>query len=162
MGHGTILAVTLHQPWAALVVVEALAPGAGKRDETRSWLTRHRGWLAIHAAQGGLSKRDLVALCARPAIQTALAHIGITHPDALPRGAVVALARVRDCEPTEVRYPAPAPDDPNWSFGDYAPGRFAWGLDTILALPTPIPATGAQRLWRWTPPPEVAALLHAA
>lgn len=39
-------AITLTQPWATLVAIGA------KRIETRSWATRYRGPLAIHAAKG--------------------------------------------------------------------------------------------------------------
>ena len=40
-----IKGLTLTQPWATLV-----ASGA-KKIETRSWNTKHRGWLAIHTAR---------------------------------------------------------------------------------------------------------------
>lgn len=35
------------------------------------------------------------------------------------------------------------------TYGDYAPGRFAWLLDGITPLPEPIPAKGGQRIWNW-------------
>jgi ASCH domain len=38
-------ALTVAQPWATLIAIGA------KRIETRSWMTRHRGPLAIHAAR---------------------------------------------------------------------------------------------------------------
>jgi hypothetical protein len=38
--------LTLTQPWATLVAIGA------KRIETRSWPTRYRGLLAIHAGAG--------------------------------------------------------------------------------------------------------------
>ena len=34
-------------------------------------------------------------------------------------------------------------------YGDYSPGRFAWLLDDVEALATPIPAAGGQRLWNF-------------
>lgn len=161
LAEGAILAITLYQPWASLFVVDARFPGAGKRDETRSFPIAHRGWLAIHAATGGLGKRALAAWCARPPFRAALARIGVTHADQLPHGAVVAVTRVRACTPTEGCYPDPAPDDPNMHFGDFSPGRFAWRCGSTLALPTPIPASGRQRLWQWQAPPTVWAMIHA-
>lgn len=158
-GEGDILTLTLHQPWASLMVVEALHPGIGKRHETRFWPTRYRGWLALHAAQGGLPKGDLTALCAAPTFRNTLARIGVTGPEALPRGAVVALGRLVDCLPAEEA--EPNLESPNRAFGDFAPGRWAWAFDPLLALLTPIPARGAQQLWRWTPPPEVWAMIAA-
>lgn len=158
---GELLALTLYQPYAALVVAEALKPGVGKHTETRSRATTYRGWLAIHAAKGGLSHREMMALIRRPLIRAAVDVTGVQCIEEFPRGAVVAVARVRDCVPTEQRYPVPAPDDPNWHFGDYTPGRWGWELGPIIALPTPIPATGRQFLWRWQAPPEVWARLGA-
>lgn len=38
-------AISLWQPWATLVAIDA------KRFETRSWKTNYRGLLAIHAAK---------------------------------------------------------------------------------------------------------------
>ncbi len=38
-------AITIHQPWASLIVVGA------KRFETRSWETKYRGPIAIHASK---------------------------------------------------------------------------------------------------------------
>ena len=62
-----IRALSLRQPWASLV-----ADGR-KTIETRTWRTRYRGTLAIHAS-------------ARP------------HDD-LPTGGIIAIARLYDCRP---------------------------------------------------------------
>ncbi|MCI0391874.1 MAG: hypothetical protein MOB07_24290 [Acidobacteria bacterium] len=48
-GEGTaqstaLKALSLRQPWASLMAIGA------KRNETRGWCTKHRGWVAIHAA----------------------------------------------------------------------------------------------------------------
>lgn len=34
-------------------------------------------------------------------------------------------------------------------FGDYTPGRWAWILEDIQALPEPVPAKGMQGIWEW-------------
>jgi len=51
-----IKAISLWQPWASLVI------GGHKQFETRSWRTRYRGLLAIHAARskaaGGLFEQE--------------------------------------------------------------------------------------------------------
>jgi hypothetical protein len=44
------------------------------------------------------------------------------------------------------------PNEPERSFGDYTPGRFAWILADVKPLATPIPARGSLGLWEWTPP----------
>ncbi|MFP5375735.1 MAG: hypothetical protein ACLGIO_02995, partial [Acidimicrobiia bacterium] len=35
-------------------------------------------------------------------------------------------------------------------YGDFAPGRWAWLLADVRALPEPVPAKGHRRLWTWT------------
>ncbi|GAA0361169.1 hypothetical protein GCM10009540_96120 [Streptomyces turgidiscabies] len=40
---------------------------------------------------------------------------------------------------------------PEYYFGDYSDGRFAWELTEVKQLPQPIPAKGKQRLWNWEP-----------
>lgn len=149
---GEMLALTLHQPWASLIAVAAVAPdlAVGKRIETRSWATQYRGPLAIHAAKGGLPQRALLALCEREPFRSTLSMLGITDSRDLPRGAVVATATLRDCVPTEQVQPGFV----EAAFGDYAPGRFAWLLEDIRRVDPPIPARGAQQLWRWTMPQE--------
>lgn len=84
----------------------------------------------------------------------------------LSRGAVVAVARLVDVlqvlrtergillysEQTSYQR---LPDEPELSFGDYSPGRFAWLLADIRPLSQPIPARGAQGLWDWQVPEGV-------
>lgn len=52
---------------------------------------------------------------------------------------------------------APAYDESQVPYGHFAPGRFAWLLGDVEQFEEPIPARGAQRLWRWRPPRERAA-----
>ncbi|MHB1773386.1 MAG: ASCH domain-containing protein [Acidimicrobiales bacterium] len=35
------------------------------------------------------------------------------------------------------------------AYGDFTPGRFAWLLENIVALPEPVPAKGRQGVWEW-------------
>ncbi len=44
---------------------------------------------------------------------------------------------------------AHAPAEPERSFGDYTPGRFAWLLDHVRRLPEPVATKGALGLWEW-------------
>ena len=53
---GVVRILTLWEPWATLMAIGA------KRIETRSWATRYRGPLAIHAARGGLKLWELHGL----------------------------------------------------------------------------------------------------
>lgn len=149
-------AITLTQPWATLVAIGA------KRIETRGWQTNYRGPLAIHAAKGlgpvgGMA--GLWDLCEGEPFHSILRPVGL--PTILVRGAIVATCELIGCVPTEyikqvkiIRLTGY--DEWLWTenekaFGDYAPGRYAWLLANIRALPEPIPAKGALSLWEWAP-----------
>jgi hypothetical protein len=142
-------ALTMTQPWTTLVAIGA------KRLETRSWSTPYRGPLAIHAARGltGLTEAEFVALCQSEPFVSALAEAGLSDPAMLPRGAIIAV-----CDLVDVQRITPMdklPPEPERSFGNYAPGRYAWRLNNVWALPAPIPARGALWLWDWQPPAEL-------
>lgn len=134
-------ALTMTQPWATLVAIGA------KRIETRSWYTPYRGPLAIHAAKGW--SRDDTLLCFEEPFSTALLAAGIKTPGDLPLGAVVATAYLYAVTLTQkvtFEYDAERP------FGDFTPGRHAWWLRDVVALPEPIPARGSLGLWDWAGP----------
>lgn len=83
----------------------------------------------------------------------------------LPLGAVVAIARLVDCFPTDhvgellgwldttvLLHDGPHDvwvSDQEAAFGNYEPGRWAWLLGDVVPLPEPIPAKGAIGLWEW-------------
>jgi hypothetical protein len=136
-------ALTLWQPWASAIVAGL------KRNETRHWFTPYRGPIAIHAAL--ISDADLQMRFAekleRAGNAAAFARIGITCWDDLPLGKVVATAALVDCLHTDqLNFSL---DSPEYEWGNYTQGRFAWMLDTIVPLPTPIAVKGMQGLWEW-------------
>ncbi|WP_340388448.1 ASCH domain-containing protein [Paenibacillus sp. FSL E2-0151] len=137
-------AITIIQPWATLIAIGA------KQYETRSWPTKHRGEIAIHAGK----KIDNEA-CKEPEIRAALERYGYTV-DNLPTGAVVATAKLTNClksldtwtdgyelEGNRLVY------SPEYEFGDFTPGRYAWEMSDVKLLNEPISAKGQQRLWNW-------------
>jgi hypothetical protein len=158
-------ALTLTQPYATLIAIGA------KRIETRSWSTRYRGPLAIHAAKslmpvGGTN--GLIELCYTELFARALAHHGYVvqipgyaTPLPLPLGVIVAVCNLVGITNTEavidgyrvqrsyrghvVYFSA----DSERAFGDYTPGRYAWLLADVRPINPPIPATGRQGLWEW-------------
>lgn len=138
-------AISLTEPWAFLVAVQA------KRLETRSWPTRYRGPLAIHAAKG--FPRDAISLCFEEPFATFLRAHEITTPAGLPRGVIVATCTLRDCIPTvglfgELQGLGWVSDHED-AFGDFSEGRFAWVLDDVKRLDPPVPARGSLGLWDW-------------
>jgi hypothetical protein len=108
-----------------------------KRIETRSWRTKHRGLLAIHAA------KKFPYWCDNKMHQ-ALERHGLNWL-ALPRGAFVAVVNLKNCTPTGDLF---LPDsDKERAFGDFHGSRFAWMTATRYKIPAPIPYRGRQGLW---------------
>jgi hypothetical protein len=166
-------AITIRQPWAQLI-----AAGL-KTIETRSWPTKYRGPLAIHAGLRPHPFEDalhrlLESKRMSPFEATILA--GTTDTRLVPRGAVVATATLTDVLPVfgsdwptdidcigmvspsmAVRWKAggcmsDAVDvSDQVQFGDFTPGGFAWILDDVTRLDDPVPAVGKQGLWPWAP-----------
>lgn len=134
--------LTLTQPWATLVAIGA------KRYETRSWATRYRGPLAIHAAKG--FPRHAQDLMLDEPFKWVLARGGYTDPEELPRGVIVAQVELVGCFATEGKPQAGALVQPalfEAVFGFFGPGRYAWALDKLRRLERPVPARGRQGLW---------------
>lgn len=160
-----IKALTLYQPWATLIAIGA------KQFETRSWKTDFRGSIAIHAGADKKSLKDIAAtweffqkttmLPPRGTFLRAFMEaMGLIErwPDvpvswlyeAIPLRSVVAIAELVDIQPTETV--SPAITSMEQAFGDYTPGRYAWKLDNVIALPQPVPARGGFNLWTWDVP----------
>ena len=138
-------ALTVKQPWATLVAIGA------KRIETRSWATRYRGLIAIHAAKGFPTRaREFALGTARSDLEPVAGQLGVDVLSelVLPRGAIVATAWLVEVVST---------DDPDFDpqatgesqYGNYGSGRYAWYFTDVLALPEPVPARGALGLWEW-------------
>lgn len=126
-----IKVLTIREPWASLV-------GAGlKHTETRSWKTKYRGWLYIHA---GLETASLDRT-QEHIIQEAL-H-GVYH-----HGEIFLRCRLSGCIPITMEYAAAAREaDPlDFSFGDFTPGRYAWILTDVEHIP-PAKARGMPGIW---------------
>ena len=122
-------AISLHQPWASLVALQQ------KRIETRSWPANYTGPLAIHAAKRPvrLGEIDLN-------ISDTLFNAGISRLGQLPLGCIVAT-----CTLARFYQITTPPRVPELWFGNYEPGRWAWVLEDIRAMRTPLPWTGSQK-----------------
>ena len=133
----TIKALTLWQPWATLVAIGA------KRIETRSWVTNYRGPLAIHAARTTVGHE----VCSREPFRSTLEAYGYWPPLNAPHMSIVAVCELVDILPTEdVRGVI---ENRELAFGDYGNGRYAWLLQAVKRIGTPIRVKGAQGLWTW-------------
>lgn len=126
--------LSLREPWAALIAA------GQKQIETRSWQTRYRGPLYLHASAGKIDRKD-------PHIQELLALI----PGAeLHYGCIVCRCVLAGCVPMDDAFLRQMECRPVERLcGEYAPGRFAWLLEDIESLEQPIPAKGMLGLWNW-------------
>ncbi|OLN21413.1 2-oxoglutarate dehydrogenase E1 [Domibacillus antri] len=138
-------AITIKQPWATLIAL------GEKRFETRSWQTKYRGQIAIHAGKS-IDKEA----CEDTWIKSTLAEHGIRSYKDLPTGAVLAIAEIQDCHKVVTNFcnqiaitTGPGISGLEIKFGDYTEGRFAWELDNIKTLPSPVDAKGKLSLWEW-------------
>lgn len=125
-------ALTIKQPWAYAIL-------AGyKNIENRSWPTRYRGPLAIHAAAADAAEghRD----------ERVIRMLSVLHePDEdvpYDRGAVIAVADLVDCHPAKGGCCAPWGDD-------YPSPKpiYHWQLARVSPLVEPLVVKGRQQLW---------------
>jgi activating signal cointegrator 1 len=135
-------ALTIWQPHATLVAAKA------KRLETRSWRPAHLSTpclLAIHA--GKHFDIEQQERCFTEPFASALRAAGIRTPADLPLSAVLAVAELTDVLPTTSPRVTAMLTEQEATFGNFAPGRWAWVLDNVRLLPKPIRACGRQGLW---------------
>ncbi len=138
-------AITIKQPWATLIAL------GEKQFETRSWQTKHRGQIAIHAGKS-IDKEA----CDDSWIKSTLAEHGIKSYKDLPTGVVLATAELVDCYKVEatvgyvsVLSKGKTVESLEVAFGDYTEGRYAWELDNLHVLTYPVAAKGQLSLWEW-------------
>jgi ASCH domain-containing protein len=116
-------ALSVRQPWAELILL------CRKTVEIRTWETKHRGRIWLHAGRHMDAKLDH--------------RFGL---DNLSRGAFVGFVDLVSIEPLDaVRWE-------QWRArhldpGDYRPGFFGWNLDAPCRLRTPLPAPGSLGLF---------------
>jgi hypothetical protein len=127
-----IPAITLHRPWAELILV------AGKDVENRTWSTNYRGPLYIHAGKAWDSRAHRVA------VRAGADGCVSWEPDEHARGIIGAVDLVDVLNGTSPSV---------WA----APDQFHWRLVNPRLLMRPVECNGWQRLW--TPEPRIAAIL---
>jgi hypothetical protein len=148
--------LTLYEPYCSLIAVGA------KTAETRSWGTKYRGWLAIHASTRWTRAVRIDCLRSLRVLEDsgfrgplpACRDGGVDFSRTL--GCVLAVARLVDC-----RRMTKAPDPLNAAFGTFGEGRYGWTLRDVMPLPNPVPVKGAMGLWNLPPGAEEAVLAEA-
>ena len=130
-------ALTLTQPWATLVVL------GEKLWETRSWRTKYRGPLAIHAAKSFPRSAKRMAETNAYYVTT----LGKYPIRWMPLGAIIGTVELVEIERVEGVIDAGRISVKEYAFGDYSPGRWAWQLANPVILDEPRPWRGALGLW---------------
>jgi hypothetical protein len=123
-------AITVRQPWANAIIND------GKMVENRSWPTKYRGPVAIHAGRA-LEDAAFFEFARSRGLDKAIS-IDQKTIHALPRGAVVGVVDIVDCVTSD-----PSP---------WFEGPFGFILKNPRAL-RPIPCRGAMQIFDL--PPEV-------
>lgn len=136
--------LSILQPWASLVVL------GHKKIETRSWNTKYRGELLIHASKSVKAWQGLWH-------QEPFKH---SLDDVPPFGAIIGKVKLVDtCDTLTIK------TFPQWgqgkesatlteqelAFGDYSDDRFGWLLSDPVVFEKPIPAKGKLGLWEYDP-----------
>lgn len=136
-------ALSLDQPYATLAAIGA------KRFETRAW-------------RPSVKKGEVFAIAATLRYSPMMREMeGFEHfkfalrdvPRPLPVGQIIAIAKIESVISTKEwtrRHCQRAVLDkyePEYCFGDYGPGRWAWELTEVIQLPKPLDCSGMQRMW---------------
>jgi hypothetical protein len=87
------LAISIRQPWASLILL------AGKDIENRTWETKVRGPILIHAAKSMTIREYVEAMTFARAIDSwEIADLDDSlHLDNLPRGGIIGSVNLVDC-----------------------------------------------------------------
>jgi activating signal cointegrator 1 len=160
--------LSLLQPFATLVVIGA------KKIETRSWDTKYRGQLLIHASKKYTKDQYKLAVDFNTKYGTGL------ECDHLPVGQIIGSVNLIETFPTEKAFAGAGgigfkTNDKvvvgdelrmmlisiqEGAFGDYSPGRYGWLLSNPIKFKNCIPAKGYLGLWDFpgiNPEPSHAA-----
>lgn len=148
-------ALSLLQPWASLVVL------GHKKVETRSWNTKYRGELLIHASAGKKVAKEIIYR--HPFDEVLSNHFDWFMPDVndLPFGAIIGKVNLIDTFPTEevshncnfhIGKNTWEMNDQELAFGDYSEGRYCWLLSDPVIFNPPVPAKGSLSIWNYDNP----------
>lgn len=144
--------LSILQPWASLVVL------GHKKIETRSWNTKYRGELLIHASKASKQVQQFMN------DKYEFMNNGVYRQwmdKVLPFGAIIGKVNLIDTFNTNDFRNGKGEHWLDFSgtnegisgkeeaFGDYSPGRYGWLLSDPVVFNTPIPAKGKLNLWNY-------------
>ena len=123
--------ISIKEPFASLI------KDGIKIYETRSWKTNYRGEIYIHASKTTSTSDNK---------ENALEFL---KSDIKP-GYILCKCRLVDCiEMNEEFISYINNETTEYLYGHYAPGRYAWKLELLEVLETPIKAKGQLGIWNY-------------
>lgn len=136
--------ITIKQPWASLVVE------GHKTIETRSWATKYRGDILIHA---GVSNVKKIVKSMPISFWDRIKDVGLLTPD-LPYGAIIGCVTIIDVQLMEAGIEewmnnSNSDNEQEYAFGDWREGRYAWHLENPILFKHSIPCKGQLGLWNF-------------
>lgn len=144
--------ISLLQPWASLVVM------GHKKIETRSWNTKYRGEILIHASGGKKSDYRSIMLD----FQQEFFNLELPKYESLPFGAIIGKVTLLDTFPFDavrgmiennmgcyIGRNIVDFSEKELAFGDYSPNRYGWLLSDPVLFEKPTPAKGQLSIWNF-------------
>lgn len=134
--------LSIMQPWATLLCMGA------KKIETRSFDTKYRGPLLIHASATRINRKMTADLQKNPLFNKYVPDIGN-----LPRGVIIGKVNLDECKTIQdIRkgWDFKKTFGPEWEefcFGDYSAGRRGWIMSKPELFATPVEAKGQLGIW---------------
>lgn len=127
--------LTIQEPYATFIMQGM------KKIETRSWKTKYRGEIYIHA---GKSKNYLKKI-KKQNILKLLKNLDLNY------GNIICKAQLTDCIYITEEFINKIKEGKNFEFilGEYEVGRYAWVLENIEILKEQIPARGKLNIWEY-------------
>jgi len=143
-------AISILQPWASLIVL------GHKHIETRSWNTKHRGRILIHASAGKNATNRGIQLD----FQQEFSTLQLPKYENLPFGAIIGSANLVDCfntndyrnarqEHISAYLGGDGISKMEECFGDFSKNHFGWLLSDPVLFENPIPAKGKLGIWEF-------------
>lgn len=122
--------LTIKQPWATLIMQK------DKRFEFRSWKTKYRGELLIHAGKG-IDKN-------------AMKRLSKYIPEDIPSGKILGKVTLVDCIKMSPEFKEMLLKENNEIYTDSSfEENYGWQLENVEVFDTPIEAKGQLSLWEF-------------
>ena len=157
--------LSLLQPWASLCVHTDSSGKALKQIETRSWNTKYRGELLIHASKRLISKSVSSIFINNLPTGAFFSFTKVFETtDFAPLGAIIGKVDLDSTCPSELFTTIRDAENgviitkQELAFGDYSPNRFGWMLSNPILFKEPIPCKGQLSIWNL--PTELVPLVN--